>query len=87
MILYGYAFYNRNVGAYMVPQFEPYDRDLKVEMIKRAYVCAKDVDREHMDECDFYYLGSFDDKLGGFNLSDKPEFLLSFGGDKDGKDK
>lgn len=84
MILYGYAFYNRKVGAYLVPQFEPYDKELKVEMVKRAYVMANDKDRADFDECDFYFLGQFDDKVGSFNLQDKPEYLLRFGND-DGK--
>lgn len=83
MILYGYAFYNRKVGAYMVPQFEPYDKELKTEMIKRAYVMAKDDDRANFDECDFYYLGQYDDKTAVFNLETKPEFLLAFGNKKD----
>ena len=83
MILYGYCFYNRKVGAYLVPQFEPYDKDLKVEMVKRAYVMAKDDARADFDECDFYYLGQFDDKVGSFELIEKPEYLLAFGGKKD----
>lgn len=83
MTLYAYAFYNRKVGAYTAPMFEQYDKELKTEIIKRGYVMAKDDDRANLDECDFYYLGKFDDVKGSFDLLEKPEFILSFGGKDD----
>ena len=86
MTLYGYCFYNKKVGAYTAPQFEPYNKDLKVEMMKRAYLQVDDKQRAQLNESDFYYIGEFNDANGQFTLSEKAEFLMSFSGIQDGKD-
>lgn len=86
MTLYGYCFYNKKVGAYTAPQFEPYNKDLKVEMMKRAYLQVDDKQRALLNESDFYYLGEFNDATASFILFEKPEFLMSFSGIQDGKD-
>lgn len=75
MILHGYCYYNRKVGAYSAPSFESYEKELKKEMSHRGYLLAKDEQKATIEENDLYYVGTFNDKSGEFILLDKPEFL------------
>lgn len=86
MILFGYAYYNRKVGAYTDPRFETTTKENKIEAMQRAYVLTHDANtRRDLSESDLVFVGTFDDKSGEFELVGKPEFLCNFGGLENGE--
>lgn len=44
--------------------------------------------KQHLDECDLYFIGRFDDTTGVFDVLDRPQLLLNcsdyFGGENNG---
>lgn len=78
MKLYGYCYYNRKAGYYTPPIWNQYPKELMLEIIERSYAEASADEQAKLQECDFTYLGEFDDKSGIFNLELKPEFLRNF---------
>lgn len=88
MTLYGYCFYNKKIGAYTAPVWNQFDKDIAKESQYRAFLMTnKEEEKVFYSENDFYYLGTFDDKSGEFNLNIKPEFLCAFGEAKNGENE
>lgn len=77
MMLYGYCYFNRKAGFYTAPFFNQYEKEKMLELIERSYQGASPEEKKFMLECDFVYLGTFDDKSGAAVL-EKPEYLRNF---------
>lgn len=79
MKCYVYSFYNKKVGAYERPIVNNYEQKDFAELVRRDVLVSDNAAKDHMKECDLYYLGHFDDANGAFELEAKPEFLFSVG--------
>lgn len=77
-MMYVYTYFNKKASFYEPPFYSPVEKEGMAESVKRAMILEpQQAKATHKDECDFYYLGSFDDKVGQFDLVEKPEFILS----------
>ena len=77
MTLYGYCYYNRKAGYYTAPFFNQYGKEMMLELLERSYQDAPKDEQKRLQECDFMFVGEFDDKSGEFAIL-KPEFLRNF---------
>lgn len=76
--MYVYSYYNKKVGVYQDPFIQPTTKDLFPKLVTRSVVLnPKHAQEQHLYECDLYYLGTFDEETGSFDLLDKPEFLVT----------
>ena len=77
--MFVYSYYNRKVGVYQDPQLQPVAKDILPKLVQRSVVLnPQQAEKDHMYECDLFYLGTFDEEQGTFDLLPKPEFLCSF---------
>lgn len=76
--MYVYSYFNRTVGAYQDPFLQPVTKDLFPKLVQRSVVMnPAEAAKQHLYECDLYYLGTFDDQTGSFDLLSKPEFCCT----------
>lgn len=87
--IYFYSYYNKKVrfwtppfnGGELPPQafVKSLCRTLQIEKAKAR--------EQHLDECDLYLIGQFNDENGEFAILDKPQLLVNcsdyFGGQTD----
>lgn len=77
--MYVYSLYNRKTGVYNEPFLQPITKDLYPKLLQRSVILNPQQARQnHTYESDLYYLGTFDEEQGKFDLLDKPEFLCTF---------
>lgn len=77
--MYVYSMYNRKTGVYNDPYIQPITKDIYPKMMQRSAVMNPEQARaNHVYECDLFYLGTFDEEQGKFDLLEKPEFLCTF---------
>lgn len=84
-----YCYYNKKV-RYWTGVFNGGEIpvDAFVKSVCRTIMIQPGQAREnHLDECDLYLIGDFNDETGEFQVLDKPQLLLNcgdyFGGQKD----
>lgn len=76
-----YAIRNRLISAYLPPVFAVEEKEGFIEAQRRFIILqTEDAKKAHLDECELYYVGEYDDKICDFKLFDKPEFLVDLGG-------
>lgn len=77
--MFVYTRYNRKAGVYEDPFLQPITKDLYPKLVQRSIILnPEEARRNHAYECDLYYLGTYDEEQGKFDLLDKPEFLCTF---------
>ena len=75
-----YCLRNKLVGAYEIPTYNEADKDSMTFQFRKAIILDPNKAKEmHLNECELYYLGSFDQLSGTFYLLEKPEFLMDCG--------
>lgn len=87
MKLHCYCYYNRKGGFYTAPFFNQYDKEIMLQLLERSVATASKDEKTFLEECDFCYVGQFDDQ-SGLAVLNKPEFLRNFAEEKkeDNKD-
>lgn len=86
MILNGYCYYNRKIGAFTAPQFLQFSKEQKIEGDQRAFLLAEEKDKVLYEEMELHHIGTFDDVSGELKVH-KPEFLCNFASSKGKKMK
>lgn len=77
--MFVYSMFNRKTGVYQDPYIQPVAKDLYPKIMQRSVVMnPTEARRNHVYECDLFYLGTYDETQGKFDLLDKPEFLCTF---------
>lgn len=74
MVMTVFSFYNKMIGAYNSPVFQPLGRQQYVESIARATRAG--MIKGPVDELELHYLGTFDDTKGVFELESRPQLDL-----------
>lgn len=70
------GYYDKRIGCYISPQFqEQVSIEDLIEDVRRMTYAPNF--RVEMFDYDLYLLGTFDDKLGSFDLKAKPDFIVS----------
>lgn len=77
--MYCYVYFNRKVGAFQDPFFQPIEKTMFAKLSQRQVILNPDQAKAtHTYECDLYYLGTYDEETAAFFLLDKPEFLCTY---------
>lgn len=75
-----YVLRNRLISAYNPPVFAVEDKESFKTNLSRFCVLEKDTAKKnHYDESELYFLGTYNDTEGSFELLDKPEFIIDLG--------
>lgn len=76
--MFVYSYYNKKAGVYQDPFLQPVTKDLFPKMVQRSVLLNPgEAAKQHLYECDLYYLGTFDEETGIYALLEKPEFLCT----------
>lgn len=72
-----YTVRNRLIGRYMQPVFVNEEPKDFIESQRRFCIMSKDdALKAHLNECELYFCGEYDDELCEFHLLAKPDFLI-----------
>ncbi|ALS03653.1 VP5 [Gokushovirus WZ-2015a] len=75
-----YVARNKKVGAYENPFFDVQDKhSLMFNLQKFVILQPEKAKAQFMDECEMYFLGTFDQESCQFDLLEKPEYLIDLG--------
>lgn len=74
---YVYAFRDEKLGAFNDPQYDVMDKEHKKDIIARSCLQCPEEQRARVADTTLYFLGTFDDVKGTFNLLVYPELLLN----------
>lgn len=72
-----YCYKNKLGDFWYQPQFyAEQPESMKKNISRMILIDADKFKANHLDEVDLYYLGTFDDDAGKFDLLDSPKFLV-----------
>lgn len=75
-----YAVRNRLIGAYLPPVFTNEDSASFLEAQRRFCILQKEEAlKAHLNECELYYLGEYNDKTAKFDLLSDGQFIADLG--------
>ncbi len=75
-----YAVRNKRVGAFELPTFSDSDlASFKFNLQKQIILDPEGAKKMHLDECELYCLGDYDQEKGVLRPLGNPEFLLDLG--------
>lgn len=73
-----YSYFNKKAGAYMDPIPSPIPQEGWANSVIRTCKLEPEACKKaHLDECDLYILGEFDDIKGDLKAYEKPIFIVS----------
>lgn len=75
MKIFLYSMYDKKIGAFRAPVTSAYEQVSDFAEDVRRFVLSSEYQKQ-LDECDIYYLGVFDDKVGEY-VTQKPQFVVS----------
>ena len=78
MKLYIFARRDKKLQAFDLPYYKREDVEHEVEGVSRGLKFVKPEERARAADLALYYLGSFDDVKGKFDLLEEPEKLIDF---------
>lgn len=77
--MFVYSLFNRKTAVYQDPYIQPIAKDIYPKIMSRSVIMNPDeATKNHVYECELYYLGTFDEQTCMFDLLEKPEFLCTF---------
>lgn len=72
-----YQLKNTKIPYWHPPVFSPLDKDdMKATTYRQCLLDPQKGKDSHLDECELYYIGQFDDVKGNIILEETKEFLL-----------
>lgn len=73
-----YSYYNKKAGAFMDPWPSMVPPDGQGKSVARTCkLQEKQARAAHLDECDFYVVGEFDDETGKLVSYEQPKFIIA----------
>lgn len=72
-----YVLKNVKVGFWNPPTFSPADKEnTKQGLYRHCVMEPVEAKKAHLDECELYHLGMYDENRGEFILNDMPDFIV-----------
>lgn len=72
-----YAYRDAKLGAFNDPKLDVMDKEHMAETIARSCIKCPEENKSFIADQTLYYLGTFDDVKGSFELEQYPELILT----------
>ena len=74
-----YVLRNRKIAAFLDPFYDEREKGaVKTSIARYCILNLDEAKKQHYDEAEFYFLGTYDDEHAKFELLEQPEFVCGF---------